>query len=215
VKLYTAALSPFSAKIRIALDEKGLRYEEISLPSRRSGIVEKPPELLEINPRGEVPTLVDGAVRLFDSTVILEYLEDAHPEPPLLPRTPAERARARLVEELADWMLGSCVADLLAETFSKPDAATRDPGRLAEAEAAVRRAHARLERELDAGARFCREFSAADLACYLPVAFAAFYGVAPGPEQPRLAAWLARTAERPSVARERARMTEALAKLED
>jgi glutathione S-transferase len=112
-------------------------------------------------------------------------------------------------------MLGSCVADLLAETFGKPDVASRDPGRLAAAEAAVRRAYARLERELDAGARFCREVGVADIACYLPVAFAAFYGVAPGPEQPRLGAWLARTGSRPSVARETARMTEALAKLED
>ena len=215
MKLYTAALSPFSAKVRIALDEKGLRHEEISLPSRRAGIIDKPAELLEINPRGEVPTLIDGAVRLFDSTVILEYLEDAHPEPPLYPRTPAERARVRLVEELADWMLGSCVADLLAETFSKPDESSRDPGRLAAAQTAVRRAHARLERELDTGARFSREFGVADIATYLPVAFGAFYGVAPGPEQPRLSAWLARTASRPSVARERARMTEALTKLED
>ena len=44
MKLYTAALSPFSAKVRIALDEKGLRFEEISLASRRSGIVDKPAE---------------------------------------------------------------------------------------------------------------------------------------------------------------------------
>ena len=94
MKLYTAKLSPFAAKVRIALDEKGLSCEEIALPAGRAGLAEKPAELLAINPRGEVPVLIDGDVRLYDSTVILEYLEDAYPEPALYPREPAERARA-------------------------------------------------------------------------------------------------------------------------
>src|SRR5439155_1659368 len=54
------------------------------------------------NPRLEVPALVDGDTRVFDSTIILEYIEDRWPTPPLLPAAPAERARVRMLEELCD-----------------------------------------------------------------------------------------------------------------
>ncbi len=47
----------------------------------------------------EVPALIDGAARIFDSTIILEYLEDKWPTPPLLPRDPASRAEARMIED--------------------------------------------------------------------------------------------------------------------
>jgi glutathione S-transferase len=230
VKLYSHALSPFSAKVRIALDEKSIPCEEVSLPIRRAGIVEKPRELLEINPRGEVPVLVDGDLRLYDSTVILEYLEDRYPKPPLYPADVAVRARARQLEDMGDWMLGGCVAALLAETFRKPDPAERDASRIAAAAEAIRRAYDRLEAALGGprpgeapgggrspaeGEHLCGRFGVADIACLLPVSFAAFYGVAPGEAHPRLAAWLSRSQARPSVAREVASMTEALGKLED
>jgi glutathione S-transferase len=215
MKLYTHKLSPYSAKVRIALEEKGLAFEEVALPIRRSGIVEKPAELLAINPRGQVPTLVHGDVKLHDSTVILEYLEDLKPRPPLYPRGAAERARARLLEDNGDWMLGTCVEDLLRETFRKPEESTRDAALIAGAAGAIRRMYGRLERELDGREHFCGEFGVADIGCYLPVSFAAFFGVPPEDAHPRLRAWLSRVGARPSVAREVASMTEALKKLED
>jgi glutathione S-transferase len=215
VKLFTHALSPFSAKVRIALDEKSLAFEEIALPIRRSGIVHKPPALFEANPRGEVPALVDGELRLHDSTVILEYLEERRPEPALYPRDVGARARARLLEDTADWMLDHAVADLLAETYRKPDESLRDPARLEAAAAAVRRTYDRLEAELGEGEHFVGAFGVADLALYLPVSFGAFFGVGPAGTHPKLAAWLDRVAGRPSIARETAAMGEALAKLED
>jgi glutathione S-transferase/RNA polymerase-associated protein len=54
------------------------------------------------NPRGEVPALLDGDAAVFDSTVILEYIEDKWPKPALLPTTPLERARVRMIEEVMD-----------------------------------------------------------------------------------------------------------------
>src|SRR5204862_7367024 len=54
------------------------------------------------NPRPEIPALVDGDVRVFDSTIILEYLEDKWPEPAMLPASPADRARVRMIEEVCD-----------------------------------------------------------------------------------------------------------------
>lgn len=217
MKLYTHALSPYSAKVRIALEEKGLPYEEVALPIRRAGIVEKPAELQEVNPRGEVPVLLDGDVRLYDSTVILEYLEERTPDPPLLPKGLGERARARQLEDFGDWLVAGAVNQLLDETFRKPDPGLRDAARAAEAAAAIRRAYDRLERALGERDAFAGVFGAADIALYVPVMIAAFYGVAPDAEgaHPRLAAWLERTGARPSVAREVAAQTEALRSLAD
>ncbi len=59
-------------------------------------------DFLKANPRGEVPALIDGDVTIFDSTIILEYIEDKWPEPALLPRDAAGRARARMIEEVMD-----------------------------------------------------------------------------------------------------------------
>ncbi|MBU6271319.1 MAG: glutathione S-transferase family protein [Betaproteobacteria bacterium] len=59
--------------------------------------------LAQANPRAEVPLLIDGPdVRIFESTVILEYIEERWPQPPLLPRSPAARAFARQTEEICD-----------------------------------------------------------------------------------------------------------------
>lgn len=215
MKLFTHKLSPYSAKVRIALAEKGVPFDEVALPIRRTGILEKPPELLAVNPRGQVPTLLDGDVRLYDSTVILEYLEDRYPEPPLYPRPVAARARARLLEDFGDWMIGGCVSELLAETYRKPDPDTRDAARVEAAAGAVAGAYDRLEAELDGREHLCGAFGAADIACAVAVTIAAFYGAPPGDGHPRLRAWLGRVSRRPSVVREVASMSEALKALAD
>ncbi len=217
MKLITHALSPFSAKVRIALREKGLPFEDEQLPIARAGIVRKPEALLAASPRGQVPVLFDGEVVLHDSTVILEYLEERHPRPPLLPSGAAERARARLLEDDADWLMNGAIAELLGETYRKPDPATRDEAKLAQAAAAIRAAYARLERTLaDGRAHLAGEaFTVADLGWLFPVSFAAFYGVPPEDAQPGLRAWLLRVSSRPSVAEETKEMREALEKLPD
>lgn len=216
MKLFTHALSPFSAKIRVALEEKGLACEEERLPISRQAILHKPKELLDANPRGQVPTLVDGDLVLYDSTVILEYLEDRFPRPPLYPEGIAARARARLLEDDADWLMNTAIAELLAEVYRKADPAARDGARIAASGEAIRRAYDRLEGVLSDGRdHLAGPFGAADVAWYLPVSFAAFFGVPPGPTHPHVAAWLARIAARPSLARETAAMTEALRTLPD
>lgn len=216
MKLYTHALSPFSAKVRIALAEKGVSVDEERLPITRTAIVHKPKQLLDANPRGQVPTLLAGDLALHDSTVILEWLEERYPKPPLLPENVDDRARARLLEDDADWLMATAIADLLAEVYRKTDPATRDPAKVTAAGEAIRRAYDGLEATLADGREFlCGAFGIADLAWYLPVSFAAFYGVAPASTQLRLAGWLARMAARPSVANETRSMTEALRALPD
>jgi glutathione S-transferase len=217
VKLYTHALSPFSAKVRIALREKGLPFEDVQLPITRHAIVEKPAALLRANPRAQVPALFDGDLVLYDSTVILEYLEERHPRPGLWPAEVTARARARLLEDDADWLMDTVVVDLLAETYRKPDPSLRDLAKLETAAAAIRAAYGRLDAVLGDGRDFLcgRGFSLADVAWYLPVSFAAFFGVPPAESQAPLRTWLLRVSGRPSVVEETKAMQAALAALPD
>jgi glutathione S-transferase len=91
LKLCGFHISNYHNKVRIALLEKGLAFEEDATcrPSQK-------PELLARSPMGKVPFLeLDGGRRLSESEVILEYLEDAFPQKPLLPKGPFERAKVR------------------------------------------------------------------------------------------------------------------------
>src|SRR5437763_15535584 len=84
VLVYEHPLSPYAQKVKIALAEKGVAFE-CRLPDFMSG---RDDAFAAANPRLEVPALVDGDTRVFDSTIILEYIEDRWPTPPLLPVAP-------------------------------------------------------------------------------------------------------------------------------
>ncbi|MEX2617523.1 MAG: glutathione S-transferase family protein [Alphaproteobacteria bacterium] len=89
--LYHLWLSPFSRKVRLVLGEKGL---DVTLKVEK--VWERRDEFLALNPTGEVPVLLDpDGMVLADSWAISEYLDETHPEPPLLGRTPAMRAETR------------------------------------------------------------------------------------------------------------------------
>src|SRR5678815_3691784 len=84
--LYSGPLSMFGAKVQIAALEKRLDFELVMVPyDSRQGYSPKHPEVLRINPKRQVPVLVHGALEIFDSTQIFEYLEDLQPEPALWP----------------------------------------------------------------------------------------------------------------------------------
>ena len=100
VIVYEHPLSPYAQKVKIALDEKGVPYETKMPNAIGSGQPDR--EFLKANPRGEVPALIDGETMIFDSTIILEYIEDKWPTPALLPKSPSERASARTIEEVMD-----------------------------------------------------------------------------------------------------------------
>ena len=98
--VYEHPLSPYAQKVKIALDEKGMAYETKMPAAIGTGQPDR--EFLNANPRGEVPALIDGEVAIFDSTIILEYIEDKWPTPALLPKDAAGRARARTIEDVMD-----------------------------------------------------------------------------------------------------------------
>jgi glutathione S-transferase/RNA polymerase-associated protein len=86
IVLYEHPLSPYAQKIRILLREKNVPFE-CRLP-RRLGRGGDNPELAELNPRLEVPALVHDGQTIFDSTIILEYLEETFPKPAMMPKSP-------------------------------------------------------------------------------------------------------------------------------
>ena len=94
MKLYSGPLSLFSIKARIALGEKGLDHELIQVGWSRTAAYEPHHrDVVALNPKRQVPILVDGDVVVCDSTLIFEYLEDRFPDPPLFPAGAAKRAR--------------------------------------------------------------------------------------------------------------------------
>jgi maleylacetoacetate isomerase len=93
MKLYGYFRSSAAFRTRIALNLKGLEYEQVSLVLRRGD--QRQPDYLEKNPLGLVPTLEEEGQFLIQSLAIIEYLDETHPEPPFLPGHPADRARVR------------------------------------------------------------------------------------------------------------------------
>lgn len=98
--LYEHPLSSYAQKVKIALREKGLDFDVETPAALGSGNAGG--AFAAASPRNEVPTLIDGEARIFDSTIILEDLEDQYPSPPLLPRDPVARANARMIEDVCD-----------------------------------------------------------------------------------------------------------------
>jgi RNA polymerase-associated protein len=90
--LYSGATDLHSHRVRIVLAEKGVPYEVINVEARG-----KPEDLLELNPYGSIPTLVDRELALYESSIITEYLDERFPHPPLMPVYPVARAKARLI----------------------------------------------------------------------------------------------------------------------
>ncbi|HVS84709.1 MAG TPA: glutathione S-transferase family protein, partial [Gaiellaceae bacterium] len=99
--LYDAPRCPYCARVRIVLAEKGLAPEVVEID-----LGDRPAWLYEKNPSGRVPVLEEDDWPLPESAVIMEFLDERHPEPALLPADPAERAFARLqilrADELTD-----------------------------------------------------------------------------------------------------------------
>lgn len=92
--LYTGNSDIYSHRVRIALAEKGVVYEAVQVNPQQ---IEKTEDLLELNPYGTIPTLVDRDLVLYDTNIIMEYLDERFPHPPLLPVYPVARARLRLM----------------------------------------------------------------------------------------------------------------------
>ncbi len=194
MRLYTAPLSMFGMKVEIAAHEKGLVPEIVMVPyTAATGYSPMNPDVLRINPKGQVPVLVDGDVELYDSTQIFEYLEDVAPEPPLWPRDIAARARARQLEHASDEVFFPHIIRLMGvqDDLNGEIARTARAG----AETYYRLMDARLE-----GQTYLADaFSFADIAFFMALVFGERLGAPLNDETPKLIAWRDAMVQRPAV----------------
>lgn len=198
VTVYDHPLSPYGQKVKIALLEKGVAFQA-PLPGN-IGSGSTGGEFARISPRGEVPALLHGDVAVFDSSIILEYIEECWPEPALLPAGAAERARVRMLEETMDSHF-----EAITWGLSEIRNFRRATGQLADAIMArgaeqIAAWYAWLNAQLGARDWFNGDaFGYGDLAVVPFVNGAAGFGHAPPADSP-LAGWLARVNARDSVA---------------
>jgi maleylpyruvate isomerase len=95
MKLYTYFRSSAAFRARIALNLKGVDYETVGVDLRATAGDQYKPEYRSVNPQGLVPALIVDDATIAQSLAIIEYLEEVYPDPPLLPRSPVDRARVR------------------------------------------------------------------------------------------------------------------------
>lgn len=110
LKLYTFKLCPFAHRVRLTLAEKGLSAQTIEIDLKN-----KPGDFTSISPYGRVPVLLHGATRLWESSVIMEYLDETFPDPSLMPGASSERAQARLWIDFANSCLFASTHRLIFE----------------------------------------------------------------------------------------------------
>ena len=194
IRIFSAPLSMFGAKVQIAALEKGLDFDLILVPFTSSHRYEpKHPDVLRINSKQQVPVLIHGDLEIFDSTQIFEYLEDLKPEPALWPSGPEMRARARLLEHKSDEVYFPHIIRLMG-LQATPD----DPNAVAARTAAFdyyQQMDALLvDRDYLAGA-----LSFADIAFYMAQLFGDRMGAPMTDSTPRLLNWRERMTSRSSV----------------
>lgn len=198
--LYEHPLSPYAQKVKIALREKGVDFDP-RLPAGIGSGVDPDKEFSLGNPRLEVPTLIEGEVRLFDSTILLEYIEDRWPEPALLPTDPVARARVRTIEEVMDTHYEAITWGLAEIRYFGRATGELAEGLTSAAARQIERLNEWLEGQLGSAVWLNGDnFGWADLSAVPFVNGAAGFDLAPQEDSP-LSDWLARANNRESVAK--------------
>lgn len=198
ITFYQLPFSHFSAKVRVVLLEKNLavNYPAMSIADLKSE------QYLAINPLGKVPFLTDEAVKLGESEVIVEYLNEQYPTPPMMPATAADRAKARYLSRLHDLYLAPQLSVLFRGLLRQR---AQDPAMLPE----IDKLHDMIdmiEKEIDPKPYFLGEqFNLCDAAYVLSYYYIGFlteqYGhhIDPNKQMPRLAQWFEQVSQRQSV----------------
>jgi len=209
MKLYNMNLSNFATKSRIVVYDKDANVELVPIPGGNM----KSPEYLRINPLGKVPCLDADGVIIPESEIINEYLEEKFPSPPLLPKSPEEKARVRLYTRFHDLYLDPPLRALFAHLNPK----SRDDKVVNEKLTELQGRIDQLENMLAAPGNFAAgpQFTLADCALapttfFLVNMLPGFGAKAPTEGRPKLAAWWNKVQERPSVKKALAEMGEAL-----
>lgn len=197
--LHDNPFSPFARKVRMVLHLKQLAFRSLDALALR-----ELPALRAVNPRGEVPVLVDDGLVVVNSSDIVAYLDHRHPEPAVLPADAPARVAARGWERLADTELDAIVHDVSLWGWATHRRTDAPPEGLAEAgRRDLEAIAARMEAELAGRDFLAGPLSIADLAVFPHVSSFKAIGIALDPARwPRLAAWSRRMREQPAVRRD-------------
>jgi glutathione S-transferase len=201
LKLYDATIAPNPRRVRMFLAEKGVSVPLEQVDIR--GAANRKPDFLEKNPMGGLPVLeLDDGSCISESLVLCEYFEDKHPDPPLIGRTPEERANTRMWErrmelEIMQSMLG-------AFRHSSPFF----QGRITQVAEMVEPLRANAKKRLEwidgvLGSRpfvAGKDFTVADITLFCTVDFAGMVGENYDPSLGNLKAWHEKIKARPSAA---------------
>lgn len=196
--LYHLWLSPYSRKVRIMLAEKGVGFE-----MRLERVWERRQEFLALNPAGKVPVLVEGdGTVLADSYAICEYIEETHPEPPIIGRKPLFRAEVRRIvawfdEKFAKEVTSNLLFEKVVKRFLGMGAPNSD---------AIRAGNRNIHYHLDYIGYLTEQrnwlagddFSLADIAAAAHISCLDYLGDVPWSEHERAKDWYARVKSRPS-----------------
>ncbi len=194
LKLYSHPFSTFGRRVTMALLEKGIEYEPITVDMAKRE--HRGEAYRKLNPYGRVPTLVDGDFVLYESSAILNYLEAIHPEPALLPESVQERARVDMHMKLCDLELGAPSYEIVFAKRFLPKEKWNEAS-MAKQREKINRHLAILGAELEGKEYLVGErFTLADL-CYAPLA--EFFGLMEVDLPPSVAAWAERLLARPSA----------------
>jgi glutathione S-transferase len=195
IKLYDFKSSPNCQRVKIVLAEKNLPYDIAPIDLRAHE--QKTPEYLKLNPYGKVPVLTDDATVLYESLIINEYLDEKYPNPPLMPKDPAKRAKARI---LIDYGMGHFDAPYqrLRMELMK-DAKEQNQQVIATAKAELKKLLQRLEDEIGEQQFLLGDFSLVDADLLPRFTRLEGFGVLPDPSLPRLGKYLERVKARASV----------------
>ncbi len=195
IKLYEHPFSPYVQKVKISLYEKNIPFEA-EIPNAFSG---GPTDYGKSSPRLEVPALIDDSFAIFDSTVILEYLEDKWPKPAMLPTSPRDRARVRMIEDLCDTYYEAINWGLMEVQAWQRITGDTAAAITKRAEAQTTGMYQRLERELGDNSYFNgADFGWGDLSVFPYVNGSVVWGMGPKAGS-KLGAWLDRVSQRESI----------------
>ena len=195
IKLYDFASSPNCQRVKVVLEEKKLPYETVRVDLRKGE--QKKADYLKLNPYGKVPVIIDGGTVLYESCIINEYLEDKYPQPPLMPKDPAKKAKARILTDYGMNHLDGPYQKLRMEKMK--DEKERNQETIDNATKELKNLLQRFEREIGDQSYLVGDFSLLDADLIPRFLRLEGFGVLPDPSLPRLSAYLKRMKERPSV----------------
>lgn len=195
IKLYDFKSSPNCQRVKVVLAEKNLPYDTVPVDLRNKE--QKSPQYLKLNPYGKVPALTDDGTVLYESLIINEYLEEKYPNPPLLPKDPAQKAKARILIDYGMAHFDAPYQKLRMELMK--DAKEQSQLIIDGAKSELRKLLQRFEDELGDQPYLMGDFSLVDADLIPRFTRLEGFGLLPDPTLPGLGKYLERMKERPSI----------------